>query len=91
MDPSRAGTDAGGSGQPVQPDRQRLEAMGEVPDLGVVRALADLPECFRSTIYLADVEGYPYREVADILGIPVGTVMSRLRRGRLKLQRELAA
>ena len=65
--------------------------MEEVPDRGLVQALADLPECFRSTIYLADVEGYRHQEVADILGVPVGTVMSRLRRGRLKMRRQLAA
>ena len=62
--------------------------MEEVPDRGLVQALADLPECFRSTIYLADVECYRHQEVADILGVPV---MSRLRRGRLKMRRQLAA
>jgi RNA polymerase sigma-70 factor, ECF subfamily len=67
------------------------EAMDRLPDSGVMEALAGLPECFRSAIYLADVEGYPCREVADILGIPVGTVMSRLHRGRLKLREHLAA
>jgi RNA polymerase sigma-70 factor (ECF subfamily) len=65
--------------------------MAEVIDGGLVQAIAALPECFRSTIYLADIEGYQYQEVANILGIPVGTVVSRLRRGRLKLQRQFAA
>jgi RNA polymerase sigma-70 factor (ECF subfamily) len=58
----------------------------------VVRdALRELPECFRATIYLADVEGYPYREIAEMLGVPIGTVMSRLHRARLLLRKRLAA
>jgi RNA polymerase sigma-70 factor (ECF subfamily) len=54
-------------------------------------ALRELPECFRATIYLADVEGYPYREIAEMLGVPIGTVMSRLHRARLLLRKRLAA
>jgi RNA polymerase sigma-70 factor, ECF subfamily len=54
-------------------------------------ALRELPECFRATIYLADVEGYPYREIAEMLGVPIGTVMSRLHRARLQLRKRLAA
>ena len=65
--------------------------MEEVTDRGLAQALAGLPECIRSTIYLADVEGYQYDEIADMLGIPVGTVMSRIHRGRLKLRRQFAA
>ena len=54
-------------------------------------ALRELPECFRATIYLADVEGYPYREIAEMLGVPIGTVMSRLHRARVQLRKRLAA
>ena len=50
--------------------------------------MAEIPEEFRMAVYYADVEGYSYKEIAEILGIPSGTVMSRLHRGR-KLLREL--
>jgi RNA polymerase sigma-70 factor, ECF subfamily len=53
-------------------------------------ALADLPEQFRMAVYLADVEGFAYQEIADIMGTPIGTVMSRLHRGRKQLQKALA-
>ena len=57
----------------------------------VRQALTELPECFRATVYLADVEGYPYREVAEMLGVPIGTVMSRLHRARAMLRKRLTA
>jgi RNA polymerase sigma-70 factor, ECF subfamily len=53
-------------------------------------ALAELPETFRVAVYLADVEGFAYKEIADIMDTPVGTVMSRLHRGRKALQKALA-
>ena len=53
-------------------------------------AMSDLPKDFRTAIYLADIEGYPYREVARIMGTPIGTVMSRLHRGRERLRCALA-
>lgn len=56
----------------------------------VQQALADLPESFRMAVYLADVEGFSYKEIADIMETPVGTVMSRLHRGRKALQKALA-
>jgi len=56
-----------------------------------MRALADLPECFGQAIYLADVEGYRYNEIAEIMGTPLGTVMSRIHRGRAMLRRRLQA
>lgn len=52
-------------------------------------ALESLPENFRMVVMLADVEGFAYKEIAEILEIPIGTVMSRLHRGRKALQREL--
>jgi RNA polymerase sigma-70 factor (ECF subfamily) len=55
----------------------------------VREALESLPEYFRSVVILADLQGFSYKEIADILGIPVGTVMSRLFRGRRLLQRKL--
>jgi RNA polymerase sigma-70 factor, ECF subfamily len=57
----------------------------------VKQALADLPEPFRVAVYLADVEGFAYKEIADIMGTPVGTVMSRLHRGRKALQKALSS
>ncbi len=56
----------------------------------VKQALADLPETFRLAVYLADVEGFAYKEIAEIMDTPVGTVMSRLHRGRKALQKALA-
>jgi len=67
------------------------EAMDRLADSDILRALRDLPEEFRAAIYLADIEGYPYKEVAEIMGTPIGTVMSRLHRGRSKLREALAS
>jgi RNA polymerase sigma-70 factor (ECF subfamily) len=67
------------------------EALEQLADSDILRALRDLPEEFKATIYLADIEGYPYKEIARIMGTPIGTVMSRLHRGRGKLRRKLAA
>ena len=58
-------------------------------DDDVKQALSNLPEGFRMAVLLADVEGFSYREIADMLGIPIGTVMSRLHRGRKALQKAL--
>jgi len=58
-------------------------------DTEVKQALDDLPEHFRTAVLLADIEGFSYKEIADILHIPIGTVMSRLHRGRRFLQRRL--
>lgn len=62
-----------------------------VTDEDVLHALKQVPENFREIIILADVEDFAYREIAEILGIPIGTVMSRLHRGRKILRGELAA
>ncbi len=55
----------------------------------VVTAVEELPEQFRIAVLLADVEGFSYKEIAEILDIPIGTVMSRLHRGRKSLQKKL--
>src|SRR5947207_427615 len=65
------------------------ELMDLFTDDQVKAALDSLPEQFRLAVYLADVEGFSYKEIADILDVPIGTVMSRLHRGRRGLQRLL--
>src|SRR5699024_10423455 len=62
------------------------EALDYLADSDVKNALAEISEDFRIPVYLADVEGFAYKEIADILDVPIGTVMSRLHRGRRSLR-----
>jgi RNA polymerase sigma-70 factor, ECF subfamily len=60
-----------------------------LPDEDVQEALSSLPEQFRIAVLLADVEGFSYKEIAEITEVPIGTVMSRLHRGRKALEKRL--
>ncbi|MGE5459427.1 MAG: sigma-70 family RNA polymerase sigma factor [Solirubrobacterales bacterium] len=76
----------GASGVEASAESEVLDCL---PDEDVQRALEALPEGFRMAVLLADVEGFSYKEIAEILDVPIGTVMSRLHRGRKALQKAL--
>jgi RNA polymerase sigma-70 factor (ECF subfamily) len=75
-----------GGGAEPSAEAQVLE---KLPDEDVQEALMSLPEQFRTAVLLADVEGFSYKEIADIMDVPIGTVMSRLHRGRKALEKRL--
>jgi RNA polymerase sigma-70 factor (ECF subfamily) len=74
-------------GPPVAPAHEAALTSGHEE---ITRALEGLPEVFRSAVVLRDIEEFTYAEIAGILGVPVGTVMSRIHRGRSLLRRALA-
>jgi RNA polymerase sigma-70 factor (ECF subfamily) len=65
------------------------EFFDSIVDERIVQAIQDLPEEYRTAVVLSDIEGLPYAEIADMLDVPVGTVKSRLFRGRRRLQQVL--
>src|SRR3974390_1674691 len=65
------------------------EVLERITDDEVKQAIESLPEAFRIAVLLADVEGFSYKEIADITDVPIGTVMSRIHRGRRALQKAL--
>jgi RNA polymerase sigma-70 factor, ECF subfamily len=81
---------AGGGHVPIGLRSAEIEALERMPDDDIVAALDQLPEAHRMAVYFADVEGYRYREIATLMNVPVGTVMSRLARGRRQLRELLA-
>jgi len=85
-------TEQGAGGHAVAAARSaEAEALGSMGDSAVVRALAELPASYKTVIYLADVEEYRYAEIAEMLDIPIGTVMSRIHRGRAIVRAKLGA
>jgi RNA polymerase sigma-70 factor, ECF subfamily len=66
------------------------EVLSEFVHSRAGQAVRELPECYRAVVYLYDAEGYCLAEIAELIGAPVGTVMSRLHRGRARLRRRLA-
>ncbi len=67
-----------------------VEALDHLPDSDVKKALQSIPEDFRLAVYFSDVEGFAYKEISEIMNTPIGTVMSRLHRGRKLLREELS-
>lgn len=65
------------------------EVLDALPDAEVKDALESLPDAFRIAVILADIEGFSYKEIAEITEVPIGTVMSRIHRGRKQLQKRL--
>lgn len=80
-------TDTGGT-MGTAPSAEQ-EVLGQFAHSELRQVLAELPQCFRATIFLADIEGYACKDVAEILGISIGTVMSRLHRARIIIRRQL--
>jgi RNA polymerase sigma-70 factor (ECF subfamily) len=76
------------AGQAAEPSAE-TSVIESLPDEDVQEALSSLPEQFRIAVLLADVEGFSYKEIADITDVPIGTVMSRLHRGRKALEKRL--
>src|SRR6202167_4434443 len=80
----RIGPGDGSAGRSVED-----EALDSFTDEEVKAAIESLPDVFRIAVLLADVEGFSYKEIAEITDVPIGTVMSRIHRGRRALQKAL--
>lgn len=78
---------AGGGGDPTH--SAEVEFLKQMPDRRIQAALESLPEHYRVPVLLADVEGFTYKEISELLDLPEGTIMSRLHRGRNYLKNEL--
>ena len=83
-----AALDAGAGPVPASRSAE-TEALSNLASSPAMRALCDLPDCFKTAIFLVDIQGYQYGEVAEIMGTPIGTVMSRIHRGRRMLRERL--
>lgn len=84
----------GAGGHPAQVPQVRsaeVEALEQIGDSAVMRALATLPKQFKTVLYLADVHGYRYGEIAHLTGAPVGTVASQIHRGRQMMRAKLGS
>ncbi len=81
--------EAGHADTPAAARSAEAEALENLALSPALRALGELPASFKTVVYLADVHGYHYAEIADIMGTPVGTVMSRAHRGRRMLRARL--
>lgn len=79
-----------GCGAPPAVRSAEEEVLGQFAHSEAGTAVRELPECFRAVVYLCDVESYSLADVAELTGIPIGTVMSRLHRGRARLRKRLA-
>ncbi len=77
------------SDERLGPKSAEAEFLEHLPDKAVSDALDSLPDIFRIPVILADIDGFHYKEIADIVDIPIGTVMSRLYRGRRALEKRL--
>jgi RNA polymerase sigma-70 factor (ECF subfamily) len=93
LEAGRPATALGGmaGGQRARAPSAEEEVLQQFAHSEVREALDTLPECFKAAIYLADVEGFSYYDVAEIIGVPVGTVTSRLHRARNRLRKQLSA
>jgi RNA polymerase sigma-70 factor (ECF subfamily) len=79
------------AGRPQAPFPGDAEVLDRLPDSDFLGALRKLPDDLRLAVYLADIAGYPYREIAEIMGTPVSTVTARLHRARRRLRDMLTA
>ncbi len=90
---TRAGSGSAQVVSPVWSSVQAVDPEGEffesIVDERIVDAIEELPEEYRTAVVLSDIEGLPYAEIAELMGVPVGTVKSRLFRGRRRLQEVL--